>query len=537
MSLEQNKLSNRTQDLVAQCKIVVYDWTTKALTLSSGVDSELAKTSALDVSSQILECSFSKTKGQPAGTFHFSLSNSPGYGSGDWKDLIKRGSWCLIYMSNAGDLQMTSRVGSPDPSAKKREEAKKLRCIGFIDRVAVRAQLNEKAGFDVTYEISGRDFGVVYEDTSIWHNVFKFDQIMLESLAASQLNITGATTIDAAMSLIHDLFFNPKAIPGSKPNDEGSLTSIALQWLMPRKMLQDLGVQVDSTPYWGETPGIKNFSETDAQVAIEKPTDYLSGNAWDQLKKLSVPQFHELFTETTDSGTPQLIFRPIPFAISKKNYPSIGKKIQFYKDLPAVTVDSLDVIDFSLGEDNHSRYNSFLATVSTSLIGVEDNISLLDGSGFPKHVQDSVKRYGFRPMHVTVDSIVKNAERSNGRGNPQILREFNWLLYDYWNNVVFSESGEAQIFGQNAVKLGKCLKFSSSTPYVSGKRYYIEGYTDSYSMDERGAMVWTQSIMLTHGFEERDLKTGTNFGDRSVQFNHEGEFTPRGSSTNGKNSR
>jgi hypothetical protein len=203
--------------------------------------------------------------------------------------------------------------------------------------------------------------------------------------------------------------------------------------------------------------------------------------------------------------------------------------------VPAIVVRAIDVMDFNLGEDNHARYNSFLVTLSTSLINTEDNIALLDGSGFPKNVQDSIKRYGFRPMHVTVDSIVKNAERGDGKGNPKILREFNEVMYDYWNNAIFAESGEANIIGQNSIKIGKALNFDENTPYVFGKRYYIEGYTDTYSVDEKGAGIWTQTLMLTRGFEESDLKSGRDFGSRNTQFNHEGEYTSSGVASGSKN--
>lgn len=526
-------LSNETQDVVPQCKIVVYNWTNNNLTLDQGDNTSLSQTSAIDVSSQVLSCNYSKNMSQPAGSFNFTLSNSPGYGSGDWKDIIKRGTWCLIYMAQDGSLVTTDHVGAPSKQAKRLEEAKKLRCIGFIDRVSVKAEINEKGAFDVIYEVSGRDFGVVYEDTSIWHNLFKFDQIMLQSLTETQLNVTGAVNIDTALNLIHDLFFNPKAVPGAKVNDQDSLTTIALQWLMPSQMVRDLGLKAPSSPFWGEIGGVKNFSQTAANIAVEHPTDYLSGNAWEQLKKLSCPQFHELFTETTDSGHPQLTFRPIPFGIVKKNYPTVGQFIKTYKDLPTIVMNAINVLDFDVGEDNHARYNSFLATVATSLINVEDNISLLDGSGYPKFVQDSIKRYGFRPMHVTVDSMVKNAERGDGKGNAQILREFNEVLYDYWNQAVYAESGTINCIGQNSVKVGKCLKFDEKTPYVYGKRYYVEGYSDTFTVGEKGEASWTQSIMVTRGFEEVDLKRGSGFGNRATRFNHEGEFTP----TNGKQGR
>lgn len=533
-SLRPQKLSDKTQDVIAQCKIVVYDWTTKNLTLDAGINSDLTKADPIDVSSQLLGASFSKNMGSPCGSFSFTLSNSPDYGSNDWKDIIKRGSWCVIYMSQEGDLLLAPRVGPPEKNAKKKEEAKKIRCLGFIDRVAARVEMTERGAFDVVYEVSGRDFGVVYEDTSIWHNIFKYERIMLDALATSQLNITGAISIDKALTLIHDLFYNPKSVPGAKVNSNESLLSTALQWLMPRQMLVDIGLTVDTTPFWGELKNIKQFSKTEANLAVEKPTDYLSGNAWETLKRLSVPQFHELFTETNSEGLPRLTFRPIPWAIDKSKYPTVGKNIKYYKDLEAITVDAVNVIDFNLGEDNHARYNSFLVTVSTTLINIEDNISLLDGSGFPKNVQDSIKRYGFRPMHVTVDSIVKNAEMGDGKSNSKILREYNEVLYDYWNNAIFAESGEANLIGQNEVKIGKALLFGKDTPYASGKRYYIEGYTDTFGVDDKGAHTWTQSVQLTRGFEEQDLKTKNDFGVRNNEFVHAGEFTPTGGATSAK---
>lgn len=528
------KFSNETQDVVAQCKVVVYDWDVKALTLNQGSDIELSKVTPIDISSQILSTTFTKTKDAACGTFNIMLSNSPGYGSGDWKDLIKRGSWLILYMAQDGSLSVADRVGPPNKNAKKLEEAKKIRCIGFVDRVSVKAEMGENGAFDVVYEVSGRDFGVVYEDTSIWHNVFKYERIMLDSLATSKLNVTGSLSISEAVSLIHDLFYNPKSVPGAKVNSDESLVSTALQWLMPRQLLQDIGLTVDSTPYWGELD-IKNFGNTAANLSVEKPTDFLSGNAWETLKRLSVPQLHELFTETNDAGLPKLVFRPIPFAISKAKYPTVGQHVTLYKDLPTIIVRAIDVVDFNLGEDNHARYNSFLVTVSTSLIGVEDNIALLDGSGFPKNVKDSIKRYGFRPMHVSVDSIVKNAERNDGKGNAKILKEFNELMYDYWNNMVFAESGEVNLVGQNSVKIGLALKFDDNTPYVTGKRYYVEGYTDSFAVDDRGTRSWSQTVMLTTGYEEEDLVKKSGFGTRNSPFNHQGEFTPSNSSSGNRN--
>lgn len=538
MAIGENKsfqLKNETKNINSQCKVVVYRWKVPVPSNDTS-DKDLGESTRLDISSQIVNCTYSKNMAQPTGTFSFTLSNSPNIkgSTGDWKDIIKRGEWCVIYMSQDGDLSLNPIVGSPLRESKKLEEAKKIRCIGYIDRVAPHLTVGEKGEFDVTYTVQGRDFGVVYENTDIWHNLFQFEQIMLQSLANNELNITGATKLHVVLDIVHDLFFNPQKIKGAKVNDNKSLTSIALQWMLPRQMIQDIfsDVPLGSSSFWGELP-VKKFEETEAGLAVERPTDYLSGNAWDQLKKISVPAFHELFTETDDSGKPFLKFRPIPFALNKKGYKTIGEKITLYRDIsPVVKVSSIDVIDADLAEDDHGRYNSFLTTVTSTLINTEDNISVLKGSGFPEFQQASIKRHGFRPMHVDVDTIIKNAAKDSAKSDRKLLIEFNELLKDYWNNYIFTSSGTVNQIGNNLVKVGKAYVFNDDVPYEARKRYYIEGYSDNYEVDEKGTGTWTQNVMLTRGLEESDLKSGTLKSERNTEFTNEGEYTPSGSNRN-----
>lgn len=533
------KISNDTKNVNSQCKIIHYGW--KFNDLDSGTsNSTLSGSNRLDISSQILSASYTKNIGSPGGSFTIELGNSPGYGSGDWKDIMKRGDWVVIYMTQDGDLTMSPVVGPPVSRAQKKEEAKRIRCIGKIDRVAPKITMGEKGNFEIRYFVYGRDFGAIYEDSSIWHNLFKYEQILIQSLRTSELNITGRVSVTRAMKLIHDLFFYPSKLSGAKVNSEKSLTEIALQFLLPKEMVADIGFGLSAIiggdPFWGALPDVLDFSETSAGVAIEDPTAYLSGNPWEQLRKLSVPEFHELFCETSDEGLPKLVFRPLPWAINKSRYRTIGKNVTLYKDLDFVTVPAIDLIDGDVSEDDHNRYNSFLVTPSSSLINVQDNISWLQGTRFPYHLQDSIKRHGFRPMHVTVDTIIKNESLADGEFNRSIGLEFNELLVDYWVHAVYSESGSVNKIGSNDIKIGKCLKFSDDTPYLNGKRYYIEGYTDTFQVDpEKGFSKWTQDVILTRGFEEQDLQSGGPFTDRDVVFNQQGEYTSSNDSSSGGN--
>lgn len=519
-----HKFSNETKEHISQCKVIIYPWR-EILNIPDLDDSKLSEAGRLDISSQIQNLTFSKNMSSAAGSFSFTLTNSPNYGTKDWKDIIKRGYWCLIYMTNEGDLDISQSVS---PARPKKSEAKRLRCIGYIERVSVTGSTQDNRSIDIGFTVSGRDFGIVYEESEIWHNLFQYDKLMLDSTALTKLNVIGNVRIHTAMKIVHDLLFFPLNVPGSKVNDNKSLLSIGLQWLLPKEMVADIGFNVSSLSngtYWGNLPGIFEPEPTGAGIAIDKPGDYLTGNAWDQLKRLSVPPFHELFCELNEDGKPRLIFRPIPWGIDQSKYPNNSKNIKLYKDLPAIYVPAVDLYDFDLGEDDHNRYNSFLTTVSTTLINVENNVSLLDGKGFPKNNQASIKRHGFRPMHVTVDSIVKNEELGNGTADQVQLVEFNEIMYDYWNNAIFAESGSISKLGTNDVRIGKVMKFKNDVPYLSTKRYYIEGYTDTFTVGENRSMSWIQEVNLTRGFEEEDLTAKKGFANRNAEFTASGEFT------------
>jgi len=525
-----HKVTTEIKNLTPQCKIVIYNWDERDPGKDSSEDA-LSKSSRLDVSSQLLSFSYSKNMNGPSGAFTFTLSNSPGNGSQDWKDLIARGSWCLIYLTQDGDLTLNPDVGPPLKEVKPEKEAAKIRCVGFIDRVSVRSELSEKGAFDIVYEISGRDFGVVYEDSISWNNIFAFDKILLDSVRGSKLDVLGAVTIDKALGVMHDLLLYPANLPNTDRNSRNSLLSIGLQWLMPYELVSDLGMEVTSETYWGALPETTDFGTTEATLAISSPTDYLFGGVWQNLKRMSVPELHELFTETSDEGKPRLVFRPIPFGIDNSNYPTQSQHAVLYKDLePVVNIPAVSVYGFDVGEDNHSRYNSFLVTLSTSLINMSDNVSNLKGSGFPNHQFGSIRRYGFRPMHIVAHSLVRGKSKLDGVSDAVLHREFNHVLQDYWENAIYAESGTARIVGTNEVKIGKAMTFGVGTPYVSDKRYYIEGYTDTFIVEENGARTWDATLFLTRGFEEDDLIANdvSHFSRRKEGFARSGEYTPSG---------
>jgi hypothetical protein len=218
--------------------------------------------------------------------------------------------------------------------------------------------------------------------------------------------------------------------------------------------------------------------------------------------------------------------RPIPWKLDGRAYPLMDKLIPAYKDLALGTsflgpnttflIPTIQILDFDLGEDNHTRYNHFLTIVQTSQFGANDNIALLQTPSsaqrkYPFAELNSIARHGFRPMHCEVNSLVQLGVNSDGKADPTLLIQFNEILYDYWNNAIFFESGSMRIIGSNDVKAGKVVSFDQDAPYNANKVFYVEGYSDEFLLEgEKGVPTWQQTLTLTRGIDIDALRNFKN---------------------------
>ena len=517
-------INNQVRNIRSQCQVIIYRWRTGILTQGGVSTDRLSQAKRTDVSSRVMTANFSKNIGSPAGQFSFTLANNTGTTIPDWRQLIRVGHWCVIYMSQDGDLDINSVVTGP----KTKPPNNKIRCIGYIERVAARTMVNERGAFDTVIEVSGRDFGIVYENTTMWMNLFQFDNIALEA-AAGRLNIIGNTPLEEQMQIMHDLFYAPQKLLPSLKDDSSSVTSIARQWLIPNILANDLNIKPPSglASFWGNLPNVTNFEKSAMSVPVDNPVSAISGNVWGKLKGMSVPAFHELFCETTNDGMPKLNFRPIPWQLNGARYPTVRKFIRKFGDVERVLVNAVDIMAMDTGLDNQNRKNHFLTTIKTTLFNAEDNITNVAGSGYPLEIVDSVRRHGFQPMHVDINSLTLNAALGDGKTNKNLLKEFNGVILDYWLNAIFFDSGNVEMIGNNDIKLGKCMQFGSDVPYSGDRLFYIESYTDTFVVGENGTSDWMQSIQLTRGIDLVDLVDGKP-GVRDVFFDQEGQYTESG---------
>lgn len=534
-----------TRNITSQCRVVVFRWTTDGEALETVGLKEASNTIPHDISNYVTQVNFQKQLSGPSGQFQILLEDNR-----DWGEIIQPGSWCLIYMSQDGDLDMPSGTDTVEVEGLGLELDKvninslrriqpKLRCMGYIDTVRAQALVGEDKGEDeIAFTISGRDFGVVYEETEIWHNAALYEKTLIET-AEAEIEKRGFQKVNQLIELLHDLFLNPTALT-RKVRDNGSLTYAALQWLLPNQLLLALNINnlTHGQSYYGQIPNIVNAEETLANFPLSNVTSFLNGNAWERLKSFSIEPYHELFPELTEEGLPRLNFRLFPWVIGdpKEKFPKLGRLAKRFvadkQDPSIVQLEPLDIFSFDLGRDNHTRYNVFFSAVRYTQGTSEDTFSFLQSTdpqtGFPRYLQNSIRRHGLRLLYRETDAFMVLGKE---KVDTELVTEFNELALEYWGRSYRYQSGTMSIIGSNEVRLGKVVHTSPEVRYARDLYLYIEGYEDTFLVGDKGEALWTQNIFLTRGIEGDAINDPAKVFKRQEPFTNTGEFTKTGSKT------
>lgn len=610
----QDSPDNRI-DRVDQCKVIWYQWSNELNTNSkvafglgavssalagfSVPSSELAKSRSYDISNHIESVSYSKPMNTGAGTFQIILENTF-----DWARYLRPGSWITVYMTGDGDLPMPNENGEtstlglagldeltgaakllrqgvsalsqavggpltpvpelPLPKGPSPDEiqtyAKKRRIVGIISRVGIKSIPTQDGSIDVVYSVTGKDFGMIYDETDLWFNASNAEARTFESVVSSKTS-TGQRNITELLKIWHNIFLNPNKALGT-PKISPTSAFFPEQWVLPDKLVDDLGLELDEDGdgFFGDISNLTEFNATLFENQDPNPLAGLEGFAWGRLKSLSQPEFHELFTELSDNGNPKLYFRPIPWAFDKSQYPVLGKAILSFKDLtsesdiPAllpigtntsilqtlsnvatgllkggsdertkhsVSAVSEEIETFDIGPDFHNRYNFFLVDSNKSAQTQGNAFALVAKSAkapFPFRDENDIKRHGFKPLEIKINTFFNsnqsvlfgksNAVYSNDP-NKEFILQANQLLRDYYANAEDLYSGTMIISGKPEVKLGKVLLTPDDVTAIPNMAFYIEGYTDIFSVNGDGVGTWIQTLNLTRGIRMAAIDGGS----------------------------
>lgn len=590
---------------IDQCKIVWYQWKNKISTSDFGALSTLqssfvsedliSEAEAFDISDHIIDCTFTKNMEDAAGSFIFTLSNSM-----DWARFIQPGEWISIFLSNDGSLPSPGAYKPPKPPALDDRKVRfvntkkidttflqkninvpplpkpnvalatmgdNLRCFGIVERVGIRSIVNASGAKEITYVVSGKDFGVCLEDTDLWLNFFFMQKSYFKAVVDNFIT-TEDRNLKQYITKVFNVFFSPvnTALKSEVIAPNQQLLEHFKQWILPSALLDDLGITYTGQPYFGNLANLLAFSDTRFEVPVTTPLAGLEGSPWETLKELSEPSFHEFFCEII-KGQPKVVFRPIPWAINKNDYPNLGQFIPKYIDLFSgqsnssigspvkepllftsvnpldnnplsditgdlnvylkqeehpINLTSDDIFSFDTGPDFHNRYNHFLVTNSNdrSFSLIHEIAKIQRGTAnFPFKNEISKKRHGLRKKHIltnaflvtTVDGKVKKNDP-----NVEFLIECNAVLKDYWGFAENFYSGSFSIAGSPEVRLGKVIITPLDLSGMANMLFYLEQYTDSFSISENGVGAWTQELSVTRGIEISDLDGATNFSDKNA---------------------
>lgn len=584
---------------VDQAKIIWYQWDfaigddnsafQSPIKLPKTDESKLSSATAYDISDHLVDFSYEKNIGQASGAFSMTLKDSA-----DWSRFMKAGEWLTLYLTANGDLptpnasinppkpkkrgilalkeQIQAQLGGlvpflnenpnkadflPTPNVNLTKYKQNLRSILMIERVGIQTVTLENGLFEVSYVVTGKDLGVCLEDTDLWFNMWHSQKAQYDALAKQSKKSLGYRNIRNFMEFYFNAFFYPEEVFGKLP-EKNDLVESNKQWLLPDKLLKDIGIKSNGPSYFGRIPNLVAFEDTLFENNNPDPMSGLEGNPWSRLKEMSQPEFHELFLEIEDGGEPRLTFRPIPWALNKTDYPKIGAFVRDYLSLTKkdslknliqkasqlfsnpvdvlkkklngaegrtnhrVDLYPIDLISYNVGPDFHSRYNHFLIGASSegkqlnSLVHFEQNQSKFTAK-LPMRNDQSIKRHGLRKRHFDIQSyLAANGLQFKPNANsvsPQLdfLVEANALQKDYWGNAEDFYSGSITMTGDPKVKIGKVLVTNENIEKIPNFVFYIESYQDTFQIGGNGVGEWTQTLGVTRGIELADLEANNNF--------------------------
>jgi len=607
--------SDNRLDRTDRCSILWYQWLINQESapqpnmLKAGdpagiiADSWLNQTRTYDISNHLSSFTFTKTMDQAAGTWEILLEDSL-----EWDRYIRPGEWIVAMMASndpaifapkekarqsapqADSLVKSAQkfvdklagatsqiftgnleLSDPPPNLPERNIQfggllgirDKIRTIGVVTRVGIISSVNENGTEIIQYKVSGKDFGIVFDDTRLWLNFISQEKSVFSTLLKDVLP-AGVVNLSDWIKIWYQTFLNPETLfqgdNKNKLNQAKSLIEASRQWLLPKGLINDLSLSVMQTKYLGDhfgslTSVMQEISDTPfgtGQADIYTPN---MGSLWEKLQSLSQPEFHELFTEIGEDGTPKLFFRPIPFSRleNKPLYPTLASSILTLADLASefpvsppfhsrdgvfgvllqiiqeslkdiqgarrvlhrVDVHPLEIETYDIGPSFEERYNHFITDVATSSLTRSTAVATLQKHVrglFPLRDSIAIRRNGFRPLHLQNLQMYKtallgdfNALASQLPPNKKIapdtlfLIELNHLLMDYHAGAQNFYSGTLTMAGKNQIRLGKTLVVDQTAKKIGNYVFYIEGYTDHFQIDENGTGTWTQTVQLTRG--------------------------------------
>jgi len=343
---------------------------------------------------------------------------------------------------------------------------------GLIDDVRKTTAVTGTGATTTAYQLTGRDFGKIFETTPIWFSIFSDDAI---SGGVSYKVFGGQTNIQGS--------------PGQTVRGflDGFLIELAdsgrALWQLPSSMPgQRAETFVQSIKF-----DFDKFSNDPARLGLNPNFLMPQGTVWEMAQEWSDPLFHELFVDTLPKN-PQsneytnedteftVVFRdrPLP-SIEDGPKNKKGKDGPWYS-LPMHLIPSQAVVNMDVGRSGLDRFNAFFVAPQIAQEAVKAGAIDLYA---PLWSKDDILRHGLRRFDITSKYTSLNAELLTLSSRLR-TRVRDWYCINSYllnGNISFG-------VGLPNIRIGNRLKILSPRGPDFDHTYYVESVSNNWAFGQ-----------------------------------------------------
>jgi len=495
---------------------------TKALGAES--DSVVLNVKSGVLEKEIVELRTSKSIRQASGTFDITLLPTV-----NWKQKLAPGDWVVVYL-----FKTAAEAGAFDPN---NPSNKNIIMLGNIDRVARSKQRDEQTDkITVRYNVSGRDFGKVFDETNVWFDPYTPQGFLLKKfdglLVTQGLGFKGNPS-ELCNSFL-DIFIGPNGADLSKTGLGRTRTDSLEQWRIPQEMKSLFADPLSASgfnelkyprPEGPDVPepevgfigtGPNEFSSSWLdEILVRKIESDLpgyrfrsqlvpgsSGGIWGPIKENSNKLTNDVFLDMTRTSAghaqPSITLRPRPCSIFFEDPTGkLNGKTNTLQDLAydeAIKMDPANIKFENLGKDGQTRFNMiWLDPVQSKKKEINSYAHMANSK--PLTQAESVRRHGLKRLHQQLHFVYAQGGTQSGLDvNINLFKSFAHLVYDLHAYNHLYDTGSMTTVGEGKAELGKVLKVPTDVEFSSPRIYYVEGYQHHWTFPGQWETEWSLTM-------------------------------------------
>lgn len=482
----------------------------------------------------------SKSKSDPAGTFHFTLAPTR-----NWVSVITPGSWCVIMMSN--NTITKESFTKADPSL--------VKMFGRIDTVRAEVTVDENGARNTRYLVSGQDWG------SLFTNIFYVDPLISDPSDAmnrqgnalylqiikymlSDDNTPCAFEIPSNLQTLLSVFGEPLNLPDTqriaKPTHNVAIPTEAANFFSFVDAKNTQARSTDLTKIVALQTGALNSSEGQYDTNIREGKGWLdpfsmvgTNTLWSVLMDNSNHALNELYTDMRWLGNqPQLALynRIKPFSFQKNPVANIDMQLRAkFQNVVTHKLNSATINSVNAGTNWRDKFNFIEIKPDMAEFKIHDIAVKQKSQAYQKQndaglaATDIFDREGFRPLIYSIKQIPLNpSSETADKFDVELLNKWANLLQEWYFDSHRLLNGRITMTGVSEyIPVGDNVLFEAElvgvTPNynswaVSGPKCYVLAHVESiqhtFIVESDGARRFQTEIQFVRGIivdEQKNL--------------------------------